>query len=60
MVYYTDTLIPCHRLTRSGEIEYRKMLEEKADEILFKHEHPVRYYLGVVREFFRNVFRKSR
>ena len=39
-----------HGLTPEGEAEYRKMLEEKADEILFRHQHPVRWFLLKIRE----------
>lgn len=44
MVYYTKTLEPCHSLTEAGEIEYHRLLEEKADEILFRNRHPLKYW----------------
>ena len=44
MVYYTKTLEPCHPLTQIGEEEHRKLLEFKADEILFRSKHPFRYW----------------
>ena len=44
MVYYTDTLEPLHGLTESGEEMYRKLLEQRADEILFKSKHPIKYW----------------
>ena len=53
MAYYTDTLKPCHRLTKEGEEAYRLMLELKADEILFKAKHPIRYWLQRMMNFFR-------
>ena len=45
MAYFTDTLEPCHRLSDEGEMHLRMLLELKADEILFKHKHPIRYWL---------------
>ena len=45
MVYETDTLKICHPLTKEGEREYRLLLERKADEILFKSLHPVKYWV---------------
>ena len=45
MVYETKTLDLCHNLSEDGETSYRHMLELKADEILFKSKHPVRYWL---------------
>ena len=44
MVYDTKTLEPCHALTKQGENEYRLMLELKADEILFRAKHPIKYW----------------
>lgn len=31
----------CHELTSSGEVAYRKMLEDEADKMLAKSEHKV-------------------
>ena len=45
MVYETKTLELCHDLSGDGEMAYRHMLELKADELLFKSKHPVRYWL---------------
>jgi len=50
MVYYADTLKLCHEPTQLGKEEYQKFLEAKADEILFKHEHPVKWALGKAKE----------
>lgn len=50
MVYDSKTYQILHGLTPEGEAEYRKMLEEKADEILFRHQHPVRWFLLKIRE----------
>lgn len=44
MVYYTDTLEPCHELTEAGKDAYRHMLELEADELLFESKHPFRYW----------------
>lgn len=49
MVYDAETLEPCHTLTKEGEEEYRRMLEFKADEILFKSKHPIRYWASRLR-----------
>lgn len=43
MVYDTETLEALHGLTEEGEVEYRKMLERAADELLFKSQHPVKW-----------------
>ena len=53
MVYYTDTLEPCHELTEKGKEEYRRMLELAADEILFKSKHPVKYWLQRLRNLIK-------
>lgn len=44
MVYETKTLELCHPLTEEGEQEYHRLLEEKADEILFRAKHPIKYW----------------
>ena len=44
MVYETKTLELCHQLTEDGEREYRLLLEQVADEILFRSKHPIRYW----------------
>lgn len=41
MAYEEDTLKLCHELTSSGEVAYRKMLEDEADKMLAKSEHKV-------------------
>ena len=48
MVYYEKTYVPCHDLTKEGEVAYRKFLERKADEILFRHQHPFRWFWGKI------------
>ena len=47
-----EELRPCHKLTKQGEEQYRIFLEQKADEILFKHEHPVRWLVLKTKELF--------
>lgn len=44
MVYDTNSLKPCHDLTSDGWMSYFAMLERKADEILFKRKHPIKYW----------------
>ena len=53
MVYYSKTLEICHRLTKKGEEEYRKMLEQVADDILFRSKHPFKWIFRRILEFFR-------
>ena len=50
MVYNDKTLEILHGLTPEGKEQYQKMLEQKADEILFKHEHPLRWAVNAVKE----------
>lgn len=52
MAYDTKTLEVLHRLTSQGQEHYQKMLEEKADEILFKHEHPIKWIMLKVKQLF--------
>lgn len=52
MVYYSKTLEVCHPLTKRGEEAYRKMLEEAADDILFRSKHPIKWLFGRILEFF--------
>ena len=51
-----DQLRPLHKLSKSGEDAYRKFLEQKADEILFKHEHPIKWFIEKVKEFLNEKF----
>jgi len=46
-----EELRPLHKLTPKGEEEYRKFLEQKADEILFRHEHPFKWLMKKIKEF---------
>ena len=47
-----EELRPCHQLTNQGEEQYRIFLEQKADEILLKHEHPVKWLVLKTKELF--------
>lgn len=53
MVYNTKTLLPCHELSKKGKEQYRKMLESKADEILFKHQHPFKWLVQKIVSVFK-------
>ena len=46
-------LKPLHKLSRSGEEQYREMLEKEADEILFKHKHPFKWAMQKVKDLFK-------
>ena len=50
MVYDSDTFKALHPLTEAGEISYRKILEQRADEILFKSQHPFKWAISKIRE----------
>lgn len=50
MVYDSDTFKALHMLTEAGEISYRKILEQRADEILFKNRHPFKWAISKIRE----------
>ena len=52
MAYDEKTLQPLHALTERGVEEYHRLLERKADEILYRHSHPVKY-------FFRKILGKA-
>lgn len=50
MVYDSETLEALHELTDDGAVEYKKMLEAAADDILYRSEHPFRWFTERVRE----------
>ena len=50
MVYDAKTFRVLHGLTPRGRDAYHKMLEDEADEILFKHQHPFRWFAGKIAE----------
>lgn len=45
MVYYADTLELCHPIDDKTRELYLEMLEREADRILFKHQHPFKYFV---------------
>ena len=47
-----DELRPCHQLTKQGEEEYKRLLEQEADEILFKHAHLFKWLVLKTKELF--------
>ena len=53
MVYETHTKQVVHALTEKGKEAYRLLLELKADEILFKAKHPVKYWLQRLRNLWK-------
>ena len=53
MVYDSETNKPLHKMTEEGEDAYRLMLELKADEILFKAKHPVKYWIQRIMNFIK-------
>jgi len=52
MVYDSKTYELLHRPTPEGRALYRVMLEEKATELIFKHEHPFRWFFQKLKELF--------
>ncbi len=50
-----EELKPLHELTSIGRENYYTLLECIADEILFKHEHPLKWALSRVAEEFRKI-----
>ena len=52
MAYDTKTLEILHGLTLEGQENYQAMLEKKADEILFKSKHPLRWAMSKVKDIF--------
>ena len=52
MAYDDETLEILHGLTPEGKEQYQKMLEQKADEILFKSQHPLRWAMKFISEAF--------
>ena len=55
MAYDEKTLKPLHKLTERGKIEYELMLERKADEILYKHDHPVKAALEKIKDLLKSA-----
>lgn len=57
MVYETESLRVCHELSRQGEEAYHAFLERRADEILFRAQHPLKWAVSRIREAVSSVFR---
>lgn len=51
MVYDSETYEICHHLTKDGKKRYREILEKAADEILWRHEHPVKAFFKDVKDW---------
>lgn len=43
MVYDPKTFQLCHELTEEGKAAYQGLLEKAADDILLRHQHPLRW-----------------
>lgn len=52
MVYDPKTFELFHQLTEEGKVAYQQLLERAADEILFRHEHPVKWIVQKISEKF--------
>ena len=48
-----EELRPLHGLTEEGKKNYSNLLEKVADEILFKHQHPLKWVIEKTKEMFR-------
>ena len=46
-------LNPLHPLTGIGRERYQQMLERAADEIIFKHKHPLKWIVLKIKEAFK-------
>lgn len=55
-----DQLRPLHPLTNKGEKQYRQLLESMADEILFKHAHPIKWFFEKIKDFICDALRLSK
>lgn len=47
-----EKLRPLHELTEDGKRKYIDLLEKTADEILFKHQHPLKWAIMKAKEIF--------
>lgn len=56
MVYETKTLRLYHQLTKLGDEHWKKYLEILADEILWRHKHPIKAIIYDIIVFFKNIF----
>ena len=55
MVYDTKTLVVLHRLTPDGEERYRQFLEDEGARILYRAQHPVKYYASIAFDALRRL-----
>lgn len=54
MAFDKDTLEILHNLTKEGQERYQDMLEKKADEIIFKSKHPLKWAMQELSKFFKH------
>lgn len=52
MVYESKSLMLCHEPTEAGRDEYQRLLEAEADAILFRAQHPFRWFWRKIAGFF--------
>lgn len=55
MVIDEETLVPLHELTEEGKEIYRRYLEYRADEILFKDKHPLVYLYEYIKDMIKGI-----
>lgn len=48
MVYETKTYRLQHELTEVGQENYQKLLVSIADEILYRHKHPIKWFINKI------------
>ena len=58
MAYDAETLVVLHGLTSVGEERYRQFLEDEGTRILFRAQHPVRYYAELAVDALKLLFRR--
>ena len=46
-----EELRPLHGLTEKGKEDYQRFLEQKADQILFRHNHPFIWFFMTIKEY---------
>lgn len=57
MVYDSETLVALHQFTPAGEERYRRFLEDEGTRIIYRAQHPFRYYAAAVRDALLGFFR---
>ena len=58
MVYDAKTFVALHRLTPAGEERYRRFLEDEGTRIIYRAQHPFRYYAVALRDALLGFFRR--